>query len=345
MPIPLRVLLLEDRATDAELVIESLREHDYEPDWVRVDTEADFRAQLDEPWELILADYSLPQFSGPAALKIVHDLQLDIPVIIVSGTVGEDTAVAALKLGAADYLLKDRLARLGAAVAHALEQQRLRDEKRRSERRFQALIEHSPDGIALMDADGHMLYTGPSTERILGYRAEELAGRAPTEMFHPDDWPELQALFQDLLQWPNAALKIEYRFRHRDGTWHWLEGTITNLLHEPSVAAMVLNYRDVTERKQAEARIAQLAAVIDQAAETIVVTDLDGNIVYVNPFFTTLTGYTRDDVLGQNPRLLSSGLHDRAFYQKLWETITQGGTWKGELINRRSDGRLYYEEA
>ena len=345
MPIPLRVLLLEDRATDAELVIESLREHDYEPDWVRVDTEADFRAQLDEPWELILADYSLPQFSGPAALQIVHDLQLDIPVIIVSGTVGEETAVAALKLGAADYLLKDRLARLGAAVAHTLEQHRLRDEKRRSERRFQALIEHSPDGIALMDAYGHTLYAGPSTERILGYRVEELAGRTPAEMFHPDDRPELQAIFQDLLQRPNHALKIEYRFRHRDGTWRWLEGTITNLLHEPGVAAMVLNYRDVTERKQAEARIAQLAAVIDQAAETIVVTDLDGNIVYVNPFFTTLTGYARDDVLGRNPRILSSGLHDRAFYQKLWDTITQGGTWKGELINRRGDGRLYYEEA
>ena len=345
MPIPLRVLLLEDRATDAELVIESLREHDYEPDWVRVDTEADFRAQLDEPWDLILADYSLPQFSGPAALQIVNDRQLAIPVIIVSGTVGEDTAVAVLQLGASDYLLKDRLARLGAAVDRALEQRRLREEQRRSERRFQALIEHSPDGIALMDASGHTIYAGPSTQRILGYRAEELFGRTPAEVFHPDDWPMLQAAFQDLVTRPNHTLKIEYRFRHRNGAWRWLEGTVTNLLHEPSVAAMVLNYRDITERKQAEAQIARLATVTDQAAETIVVTDLDGNIVYVNPFFTSLTGFTPAEVLGQNPRILKSGEHDRAFYQQLWNTINRGEIWKGELINRRKDDRLYHEEA
>ena len=110
--IPLRVLLLEDRASDAELIIEALREHGYEPDWIRVDTEADFRAQLNMPWELVLADHVLPQFSGPGALKIIHEQQLDLPFIIVSGTIGEDAAVAALHAGATDYLLKDRLARL-----------------------------------------------------------------------------------------------------------------------------------------------------------------------------------------------------------------------------------------
>ncbi len=126
----LRVLILEDREADAQLVVHELRAAGFDPEWERVEDEAQFLARLDPPPNLICADYSMPQFDAVRALALLRQRGLDVPFIIVSGSIGEETAVAAMRLGADDYLLKDRLARLGEAVKTALEKKRLRDEKR-----------------------------------------------------------------------------------------------------------------------------------------------------------------------------------------------------------------------
>jgi len=130
---PVRILLLEDSAVDAELNLRELGRAGFDPQWTRVETEADYLAALHPPPDLILADYSLPQFDGLSALKRLREQQLEIPFILVSGVMGEEKAVAAMKLGATDYLLKDRLARLGDAVKNALEEKQLRDAKRQAE--------------------------------------------------------------------------------------------------------------------------------------------------------------------------------------------------------------------
>jgi two-component system cell cycle sensor histidine kinase/response regulator CckA len=130
---PLRVLILEDRPSDASLVLKELRQAGYEPQWQRVDTEQDYSAHLQAVPDIILADYNLPQFSAPEALQILQKSRLDIPFIIVSGSIGEEIAVAAMKDGATDFLLKDRMGRLGQAVGQALEQRRLRDTQRQAE--------------------------------------------------------------------------------------------------------------------------------------------------------------------------------------------------------------------
>ena len=132
---PLRVLIVEDNPNDAELVLRELRRAGFNPDWKRVDTEAEFSSSLDPKLDIILSDYVMPQFSGLRALEVLNSCGLEIPFIIVSGTIGEETAVAAMRSGAADYLLKDRLARLGQAVEHALDKRRLRDERRQAEER------------------------------------------------------------------------------------------------------------------------------------------------------------------------------------------------------------------
>jgi two-component system, cell cycle sensor histidine kinase and response regulator CckA len=134
MSIPLRVLLLEDRPSDARLVLHELKAAGFTADCERVDCQADFVARLGAPWDVILADYSLPQFDAPSALRIVRERNLDTPFIIVSGTIGEELAVAAMKEGAADYLLKDRLSRLGPAIRQAIEQRQLRTELRQAQR-------------------------------------------------------------------------------------------------------------------------------------------------------------------------------------------------------------------
>lgn len=133
MTTPLHVLILEDCIMDAELMVHELRRAGFDPQWQRVDTEADFLAHLDQKLDIILADYSLPQFDAHRALEHLNRRGLDVPFIIVSGCIGEERAVECMKSGATDYLLKDRLTRLGQAVRKGLEERLLRDDRQRAE--------------------------------------------------------------------------------------------------------------------------------------------------------------------------------------------------------------------
>jgi CheY-like chemotaxis protein len=118
--VPIRVLILDDRAEDAELILHELRRSGFEPTGERLETEAEYLAGLQWPPDVILADYQMPQLDAPRALSLLQALGIDIPFIVVSGSIGEDLAVAIVRQGATDYLLKDRLKRLGPAVRHAL---------------------------------------------------------------------------------------------------------------------------------------------------------------------------------------------------------------------------------
>lgn len=125
----LNLLIVEDHPTDADLMVEALIAAGFNPTWERVDTEQDYLAHLTPELDLILSDYNLPQFDGLRALSLLQERNLDIPFILISGAIGEELAVRAMRSGATDYLFKDRPARLGQAVVHALEQKRLRHAK------------------------------------------------------------------------------------------------------------------------------------------------------------------------------------------------------------------------
>ncbi len=138
MTVPLRLLLLEDNPSDAELVLHTLRRAGYDPVGPRVETESEYREHLNPAPDIILADFSMPEFDSLRALEIVQEDQLDIPFIIVSGSIGEELAVEVMQRGATDYIIKDRLGRLGQAVAQALEKQRLRSVTRLTDQRLKA---------------------------------------------------------------------------------------------------------------------------------------------------------------------------------------------------------------
>ena len=131
------------------------------------------------------------------------------------------------------------------------------DALRASEKRFRALVENGADGITLLDADGTITYAGPSTESIRGYTPEEMVGRPLSELVHPDDLEAVNVVKSDLLEAPGEAMPMIYRAKHKDGSWLWLEAVATNLLGDPSVAAIVVNYRDITERKLADEALRQ----------------------------------------------------------------------------------------
>jgi len=252
---PLRVLILEDRPTDAELLVLEVRHAGYNMDWQRVDNRVDYSAALKTAPEVILADYNLPQFTAMEALHILQEQNLDIPFIVVTGTVSEEAAVECMKQGAADYLLKDRLNRLGQAIERALDQKRLRDEKRATEEYYLSLVQNLSDIITVHTADNITTYESPSTSKILGYAPGFFIGKTPFDFIHPEDQARIKAVLESVLAQPGREARNEYRLKHANGEYVYIESVAINLLNNPSVNGLVITSRDITERKRAQAEL------------------------------------------------------------------------------------------
>ncbi len=171
---------------------------------------------------------------------------------------------------------------------------------RHSEHRFRALLEHSADGIALIDATNKILYLSPSVSVIEGYSPEELIGRNGTENTHPDDMPLVADVVEKLVASPGKPIPVLWRRRHKDGRWLWLEGVATNLLADPAIGAIVTNYRDVTERKRMEAAAARLVAIVEFSDDGIVGKDLSGIVTSWNAGAEKIFGYSALEMVGQS---------------------------------------------
>jgi PAS domain S-box-containing protein len=290
----LRVLVVEDRAEDAELSIRELRRAELDCDTQRVDTAPEFRRALANfrP-DVVLADYTVPGFGGMAALEILQAESPGVPLIIVTGSLDEETAAECIKAGAADYVLKTNLVRLSSAVRGALalaqshvDKKIAEDALRVSERRFRALVEESWDAIALFAADGTIVYGSPATTRLLGYELVEFVGRNAMELIHPDDRAAVLLRLEEVTTRPRGRLHVAARVRHKNGNWRHLEGVLTNLLDDPSVAAIVNNYRDVTDRRMLEEQV-----ILAQKMEAI--GRLAGGVAHdFNNILTAIGGYT-----------------------------------------------------
>jgi PAS domain S-box-containing protein len=264
----LNVLIVEDSPNDTELMLRELRRGGYDVEWQRVETPEAFAASLTPELDLILCDYVMPRFDAPRALSLLHERGLDIPLLIVSGTIGEDLAVAAMRSGATDYLLKDRLARLAPAARLALEKRQLRlanaeaaESLQKSEARFRALIENSSDAVSTADAAARITYTSPAVTRVLGFAPAELEGRSAFELFHPEDSDRAQATLTRLLAATAEPVTIRLRMRHKRGHWCWIEAVGQNLLGDPNVGALVVNYRDISDRVQHERELEAIASL------------------------------------------------------------------------------------
>ena len=290
----LRVLVVEDRAEDAELAIRELRRADVACETQRVDSAASFRGALSrfQP-DVVLADYTVPGFGGMAALEILQTAASGIPLIIVTGSLDEETAAECIKAGAADYVLKTNLVRLPSAVRGALafaqsqaDKQAAESALRISERRFRALVEESWDAIALFGPDGTIMYGSPATTRLLGYDLAEFVGRNAMELIHPDDRSAVLLRLEEVTTQPRRRVEVSARVQHKNGQWRHLEGVLTNLLDDPSIRAIVNNYRDVTDRRLLEEQI-----VLAQKMEAI--GRLAGGVAHdFNNILTAIGGYT-----------------------------------------------------
>jgi PAS domain S-box-containing protein len=212
-----------------------------------------------------------------------------------------------------------------------------------NDQRLYALIEYSTEAIAFLTSDGSVTYTSPSTERVTGYTAEELVGRNGFALLHPDDLEEVQQQFTTLLEQPGHFPTLEYRLRHADGTWHWMEGTLTNRLADPKLRAVVCNYRDITRQKQGRERRQQseerYRVLVEQACVGMFVADLAGRFVEVNPVGCQLSGYTHEELLTRHIEDLVPG-EDRAAVRARLKRLRAGETTSTPARLQRKDGSL-----
>jgi PAS domain S-box-containing protein len=225
----IRVLILEDRTEDAELMVHELQRSQFEPDWRRVDTESEYNAHLGWQPDVILSDYNMPLLDAPRALDLLQQLDLDIPFIVVSGAIGEDVAVAMMRRGATDYLLKDRLTRLGPAVRRAIEERELRAETTRAERalraseiRFYSFMNNNPALALIKDRDGRILYINNTSEPMWGLTPAECLGKTNYELWPADVAGRLHHNDQTVLASGEASRIVEEVFQFGRGSSHML---------------------------------------------------------------------------------------------------------------------------
>lgn len=209
--------------------------------------------------DIILCDHALPQFDSLLAHEIYRQKQLDIPFILVTGSVSEEYAVAMIKSGIDDYLLKTNLQRLAQAIQNALlkreNERKIKEAEIRleqSEKRFRAIIERSTDMKMLITPEFKKLYCSPSITHILGYSQEEYLDIPAFSLVHKEDTQLVRDNLENLAGVPEKSVHIQFRMLHKNGHYTWCEGTVTNLTHEPAINAFVANFRDINEKKVAE---------------------------------------------------------------------------------------------
>ena len=349
MSAALRLLIIEDDPADFLLLERHLRQHSLEAVCQRVDSNAELDSALRGDWDLVLSDYNVPGMDFRASLLKLQAQRPDLPVILVSGSVGEETAVELLRLGLTDFILKGRLARLPAAIQRALDEGKERQARTLAEAQrnlFSEALRQSSQPLLLTDSRTLVTYVNPAFTRLFGYRMEDLCGQ-PVSRLVPASGDE--RLVHDLIthrvettgDWSGELERLAL-----DGRLIPVLASVGVIRSEGGAAlGLVASYVDLRPLREKDSLLRKLSQAVEQSPESIMITNLEAEIEFVNEAFVRNTGYGRDEVMGRNPRLLQSGKTPLATYQAMWETLGRGEVWKGELVNRRKDGSEYLESA
>jgi diguanylate cyclase (GGDEF)-like protein/PAS domain S-box-containing protein len=342
---PTRILMLEDNPLDMELNIRALQKGGVNAEIAQADNEQSFLDALTtfSP-DLILSDYSLPNYDGFKALQATQNFDHSIPFIFVTGAIGEEASVNMLKRGAVDYILKDRLARLPEAVNRALDDAEHKRLLRASEERYRMLLDSSHYGIWDWDIEANTLYLSPQWKLLLGYRDDELENCFGTfeMLLHPDDVDDVLASVESFILNPTDLWDREFRMRHKDGGYVWINARASHKTNSQSIVTRMIGVHvDVSKHRQSEEQLLQAAQVFSSTIEGVMITDSDATILDVNPAFCRITGYSREQAIGQNPKFLRSGHHPSNFYDTMWQSLLIEGQWSGDIWNRRANGEVF----
>lgn len=316
----INVMIVEDQPPDAELMLRELRQAGIRASSRVVQTEQEFLAELTPPPDLILADYAPPKFNGMRALQLLQERHLDIPLIIVSESIGDEKAVAALQSGAADHVLKNRLARLGPAVERALQAKRLREEKQQinqqlqqTERCLPGILDYATEAIIAVNSQHKVIVFNNAAENMFGYTAAEMIGK-PLDPLLPPRFVEIHHQhMKDFAASPLQARPMEKRqallARRKDGSEFPVEIGLSKLVEDGQsiVAAMIV---DLTERRRAEQELATaldyVQTMIEKSPIGIITYMASGQAVSANSAAAQIIGATVEQLQAQNFRHIES---------------------------------------
>jgi PAS domain S-box-containing protein len=367
---PLKVLYIEWNKADIDLTQRHI--HKYAPH-IQIDTvytavEAlkllPLNSQDNCLYDALMLDYLLPGLDALNTIKIIKkERKLPLPVIVVTGNGSEEIAVQSLKIGADEYLVKNKnyLFRLPSLLLNSIQRQELSKQQialYESEKKYRLLADNSDDIIFILDLNFNYIYVSPAIKGTRGFLPEEILSKNITETVTQKSKETIKQLtdkIKPLLNKENykkiGTLLFEVEVLKKDGTTAWMEVKASVLTDENNmngnnnIMGIQGTSRDVSKRKKAMDELRKLSHAIEQSPVSLVITDTNGNIEYVNPKFTEITGYTSEEVLGKNPRILKSGKMSADAYTDLWSKITSGKEWKGELENKKKDGETYWENA
>ncbi len=314
-PESLRVLIVEDSEDDVLLIIRELKKGGYHPVYERVETAAAMKKALKEKqWDIILCDYKLPKFNVPSAIALLKETDIDIPVIVVSGSIGEETAVECMRSGAKDYMMKLNLSRLCPAIARELEETDVRNKQKQaesqretaietlkeSEEKYRNLVERASDGIGIAQ-EGTIHYANTRLAQIGGYTVHEIIGKPFTDFFTPEEVPKVLDRYKRRMAGKKVAPIYETALRHKNGSRVDVEVNAGVITYKGNPADLVL-VRDITERKRMEKALKEsevtLLALINAANDSVILMDTRGVILNLNKIAAERLGRSKDELLG-----------------------------------------------
>jgi diguanylate cyclase (GGDEF)-like protein/PAS domain S-box-containing protein len=354
------ILIIDDTPDNLRLLNQMLSQH-YK---VRLAPSGDIglKAVLSAPPDLILLDVMM---SGMNGYEVADQLKADeqtaeIPIIFISALDNTESKVLGFTAGGVDYITKpfqekEVLARVYThlslralylqAQKEIVERKRAEESLRKREQEYKTLVENTPDVIARFDRQYRHTYVNPVVEKEFGVLPATLLGKSHRELGQPSeaaDWSEniIRQVFET-----GQEVVFELTVPTPAGNKYYLSRGVPEFAEDGSVISALIIHRNITVRKQAEEHVRQLSRAVEASPTSIVITDTKGDIQYVNPKFTEVTGYSFSEALGKNPRILKSDQTPSEVHSELWGTIPKGKEWHGEFCNRKKNGELYWESA
>jgi two-component system cell cycle sensor histidine kinase/response regulator CckA len=354
---PLKALLVEDSEMDERLLLRQLAKAGYDVQSTRVQTAAELEHALAEhEWDIVLSDYVMPGFSGLDALTVLKKSGQDIPLIIISGIIGEETAVEAMRLGVHDYLMKDKLTRLAPAIERELEnaasrraQKQAEESLRRSEKNLASAQRIAHIGSWETDLVNNRLCWSDEVYRIFGVSKDDFDTTLESfiNFIHPEDRQSVQDCADAALS-QNAEYDIEHRIVRPDGEIRIVceMGEVT-FDESGNPVRFIGTVQDITERKAAETEMRLMKSAVDSIGEGIVVTDARKTanpIIYTNTAFENLSGYAFEEVKGQNCRFMQGAETNPQTIDEIREALEKVTTFRGEILNYRKNGESFWND-
>lgn len=290
----LKVLIYEDSAQDAELIRLTMEQSEFKCLFKIAFDKQEFLESLNEfKPDIVISDYAIPGFTGLQALRYLRKNHLDIPFVIVTGSLGEERAVDTILSGANDFVLKDNLSNLPTSVFRAIRITKERkarkeseEELKKSEQRFKALIENSSDVIFIFNEKNIISYASPGIKTLLGYNPQDVIGKNITGLISPESRKQRDKLFRLLKNGSKSKVSISQQFLTKKGETHWVSAIISDQRSVPGVNSFVSNVRNIHETVMNEIKLREnkelLNSILENLTEAVVVSDIEGNIIHGN---------------------------------------------------------------